>query len=82
MVKKTYSLDATDMNKLVSYALRYRRVSTFIDETHDTMTVYTSFADNAEPTSIADRFTLNVVSEAAPGMPEEEYRRRIKGEFV
>lgn len=79
MVKKTYTLKAADAAKLVSYASRYRAIRTSIDEKHATLTVWTTFADDTEPTSIADQFTLEVVSEDSPKMPEEEYRRRVEG---
>lgn len=78
MVKKTYALRAEDQAKLVSYASRYRSIRTSIDETHGTMTIWTTFADNSEPTSIADRFQLQVVSNDPPIMPEDEYSFRIE----
>lgn len=42
-------------------------------------TVWTTFVDSNEPTSIANEFKLDVVSNDPPRMPEEEYRRRAEG---
>lgn len=82
MVKKTYRLSAGDEQELVSYATRYRGMMTDIDEAHDEMRVYTTFADNGHPTSAAVRFPLEVVSDEPPAMPEREYRCRVCGERV
>jgi hypothetical protein len=79
MVNKTYRLSHPDAEKLLSYACRYRAIRTTIDETHGTLTVLTSFADSTEPNSVAERFSLEVVSESAPQMPPDEYRRRVEG---
>lgn len=79
MVKTTYALTDEQAEKLASYASRYRSIRTTIDEKDGTMTIWTSFADNAEPTSIADKFQLEVLSEEPPTMPEAEYRRRVEG---
>ena len=79
MVKKTYDLRPKDQTKLISMAIRYRAIRTSIDEVNGTMTVWTTFADNNEPTSIANEFQLDIVSNDPPRMPEEEYRRRVEG---
>lgn len=81
MVKKTYALKPIDAEKLVSYACRYRAIQTSIDELHGIMTVFTTFADNGQPTSIADQFKLELVSDEPPCMPVDEYRRRVLGLF-
>jgi hypothetical protein len=46
------------------------------------MTVWTTFDNNDEPTSGAETFKLQVVSADAPVMPDDEFRRRRKGEPV
>ncbi len=79
MVKKKYALRPEDQTKLISMAIRYRAIRTSIDEVHGTMTVWTTFVDSNEPTSIANEFKLDVVSNDPPRMPEEEYRRRAEG---
>jgi len=81
MVNKTYKLKPEDANKLISYAERYRSIRTRIDQNRDTMTVSTTFVDNPEPTSIADRFDLDKVSDNLPKMPKDEYERRVEGKF-
>lgn len=81
MVSKTYQLNALDAEKLISYAVRYRSICTSINKIEDTLTVYTTFAHTDEPTSIADRFQLEIISDAPPKMPKEEHRRRIEGQF-
>ena len=81
MVKNTYSLTLEDAKKLISYACRYRSIRTKIDEDARTMTVYTTFVDNDNPTSIADSFQLDVVSMDPPKMPNDERRRRVEGKF-
>jgi hypothetical protein len=82
MVNATYALKLEDQQKLVSYAVRYKGVRTSIDERQRTMTVWTTWNDNDEPTSIADCFALQLVAEGRPEMPDEEYRRRFKGEPI
>ena len=79
MVSKTYSLSQQDEKKLISYACRYRRIQTNVDENHNTMTIYTTFADNDQPTSIADELSLTVLNDSPPKMPQEEYQRRVQG---
>jgi hypothetical protein len=79
MVKKTFALSDQDKEKLVSYACRYRSISTVIDEKGGTMTVYTTFADNNQATSRADSFDLDIISNDPPKMPKDEYQRRVKG---
>lgn len=79
MVNRTYALRHQDQMKLISYACRYRSIRTTIDEVNGVMNVYTTFADNGEPTSIADQFKLEVVAEGIPAMPPDEYRRRVEG---
>jgi hypothetical protein len=82
MVKVTYALKSEDEKKLISYASRYRSIRTSIDEIKHTMTVWTTWLKNDEPSSIADEFQLEVVSTDPPKMPEGEHRRRVKGEPV
>jgi hypothetical protein len=82
VVKTTYALTPDDQKKLISYASRYRSIRTRIDETDHTMTVWTTFDNNDEPTSGAETFKLQVVSADAPVMPDDEFRRRRKGEPV
>ena len=82
MVNKTYKLNPEDAKKLISYACRYRGMTTKIDQTHDVMRVYTTFADNDKPTSIADRFQLIKIKDETPKMPREEYERRVLGKFL
>lgn len=79
MVEKTYALKPEDEEKLISYAMRYRSIRTAIDETNQTMTVWTTWPGNDKPTSIADQFQLQPVSNDQPKMPENEYRRRVEG---
>jgi hypothetical protein len=82
MVKNTYALTPDDQAKLISYASRYRSIRTTIDETNQTMTVWTTWLDNNEPSSIADQFQLQTVSNDQPKMPDDEYRRRVEGQPV
>jgi hypothetical protein len=81
MNKKTWRLSEEDAEKLVSYACRYRSMTTVVDEQNGAMNVYTTFAGNDKSTSVADRFTLEKVSDESPRMPKEEYERRVEGKF-
>jgi len=81
MVKNTYSLTPEDAKKLISYACRYRCISTNINENARIMAVYTTSVGNDRPTSIADSFQLDVVSTDPPKMPDDEYKRRVEGKF-
>ena len=76
---KTYELQPEDQEKLLSYACRYKSMQTSINEDDDILTVWTSFADHANPTSIADKFKLRVISDQTPKMPRDEYDRRVLG---
>ena len=79
--EKTYEISEADAKKLISYACRYPRMKTSLDEVNLTLTVYTTFAGNEEASSIADRFALSVISDESPKMPREEYARRVEGKF-
>ncbi len=79
MVKKTYQISQEDAEWLVSYACRYRSVRTIIDEQNLFMYVHTTFADNDQPTSIAAKFQLELLSDEPPQMPQEEHERRVQG---
>jgi hypothetical protein len=81
MVKKTFALKPEDQEKLISYASRYRSIHTDIDEARGVMVVWTTFLDNSKPTSKADEFQLEVVSNDPPEMPEREYQRRMAGKI-
>lgn len=81
MAQKTYALRPEDAEKLVSYACRYSRISTAIDEENNVMTVYTTWVHTDEPQSMADMFGLEILEDAPPKMPKDEYQRRVKGEF-
>ena len=81
MVKKTYKLKPEDAEKLISYAERYRSICTSINQNTDTMSVDTTFVDNDQPTSSADRFDLIKVSDDHPKMPKEEHERRVEGKW-
>ena len=80
-VRRTFAMSPKDAEYLVSLATRYRRIATSIDQDRATLTVWTTFADNEEPTSIALRFDLQVLSEDPPEMPRQEYRRRVEGKY-
>ena len=79
--EKTFEISEDDAKKVISYACRYPRMETILDEVNLTLTVYTTFADNEEASSIADRFALIVISDEKPKMPREEYTRRVEGRF-
>ena len=72
IVSKTYALSEKDERKLISYTLRYRTISTTIDEVHQIMRVATCFADNKLPTSAAAIFNLEIVSELPSHLNEEK----------
>jgi hypothetical protein len=82
MVNKTYALKPDDQAKLISYASRYKSIRTTIDETNQIMTVWTTWPGNDEPSSIADQFQLQAVSNDLPKMPDDEYRRRVEGKPI
>lgn len=71
-VKKTYSLNQADAEKLLSYACRYKGMQTSINETTNTLTVFTTFADNDQPTSIADQFNLIIINESSTEITNKE----------
>jgi hypothetical protein len=81
MVGKTFTLSKEDQEYLVSIICRYRATQTSIDEETGQLTVWTTFADNKEPTSIAARFNMLLVSDDPPKMPDHEYRSRVLGKF-
>jgi len=77
MVKNTFKLSDDDKVYLTSIITRYRITRTVINEMTGELTVYTTFADNEEPTSKAAIFKMELVSENPPVMPENEYKRRV-----
>jgi hypothetical protein len=79
--KKPLRSKPEDQEKLISYASRYRSIHTDIDEARGVMVVWTTFLDTSKPTSKADEFQLEVVSNDPPEMPEREYQRRMAGKI-
>ena len=79
MVKKTFKLSEKDQEYMISIISRYRATKTIINESTGELTVYTTFANNENPTSIAIKFQMELISENPPKMPEDEYKRRVKG---
>jgi len=79
MVKKTFKLSEKDQEYMISIISRYRATKTIINESTGELTVYTTFANNEKPTSIAAKFQMELISEDPPEMPEHEYKRRVMG---
>ena len=78
MIRKTFRLTQEDQKQLASLASRYRAIRTHIDEAQGILYVSTTFANDAEPTSVAARFQMELVSHDPPQMPPDEYRRRFQ----
>jgi hypothetical protein len=57
-MNKKYKIKGADSARLVQLACMHKRLQTYIDEANKRMNVYTNFADNKEPTSVAAIFEL------------------------
>ena len=80
MVKKTFKLNEEDQEYMISIIQRYRSTRTVINEESGVLTVYTTFLDNNEPTSIATSFQMETVSTEPPEMPDFEHKKRVMGD--